>query len=558
MKKPGFGEVFAVLLVGGSIASLWLGGTSGWRLNERSVDAQEVKSKKPGILKLPTISQPISGKTTNGKSAGAAPKAEKPDSAEVGDAAPKTAAADEEATPKIPRLPLFENWGTPEAALIFTGRQAGYIEPCGCTGLANQKGGLVRRDTLLTELRQKGWTLIPMDAGNQVKRFGRQSEIKFQMTYEGLKLMDYQAIGLGPDDLRLSTGEVFAALSDQPARFVSANAAVLDRDLLPRSVAIEANGRKVGVTSVLGDEYREKIRNDEVLLEGAVEGIRKAWSQLEREKCEFHVLMVYGSLDETHRLARQFPQFDVIVTTGGGEEPPMTPEFAPNTKMPVVQVGGKGMFVGVVGLYPEGKFRYQRVPLDDRYKDSPKMLELIAAYQDQLQAAGLDGLGVKPLAHPSGRTFVGSETCGECHTKAMEVFLKTPHAKALDSLVHPGERSDIARHYDPECLSCHVTGWDPQRLHPFKSGYLSLDATPAMANNGCENCHGPGSAHVAAEQDGKTSKATLTKLRLEMRLPYDKARDKCVECHDLDNSPGFQKEGAFAKYMHEIEHKGKD
>ena len=50
-------------------------------------------------------------------------------------------------------------------------------------------------------------------------------------------------------------------------------------------------------------------------------------------------------------------------------------------------------------------------------------------------------------------------------TKAYEVWSKTPHAHATDSLVKPpNSRGNIARHFDPECLSCHVTGWDPQQL----------------------------------------------------------------------------------------------
>ncbi|MFO0901570.1 MAG: cytochrome c family protein [Pirellulales bacterium] len=484
------------------------------------------------------------------KAAGEKPAADKP-AADKASAAPL-------------RLPLFEGWPKPDVALLITGRQNGYIEPCGCTGLANQKGGLSRRMSLVADLQKRGWTLVPVDAGNQVKRFGRQSEIKFQIAFEGLKLMDYQAIGLGPDDVRLSSGEIFSAISDQPSRFVSANVAVIDRDLLPRSVAIEANGRRIGVTSVVADEFREKVRgSDEVLFTGAVDGIRTAWAQLQREKCDFHVLMVYGSLADANRFALQFPQFNVVVTTGGGEEPPLEPEPIPNSnsRTVVVPVGGKGMFVGVLGYYKgeDPPFRYQRVPLDDRFGDSPQMLELLAAYQDQLQNAGLDGLGVKPQTHPSGRSFVGSEKCGECHTKAYEAFQGTAHAHSLESLTNPKERSAIPRHYDPECLSCHVTGWDPQRYVPYKSGYLSLKATPAMVNNGCENCHGPGSAHVAAEAgETKVTKSQMTTLRTEMRLPLSKARDKCVECHDQDNSPAFQKEGAFARYWEQVEHKGKD
>ncbi len=42
----------------------------------------------------------------------------------------------------------FDGWSTPSVVLLVTGQQHGYIEPCGCTKLANQKGGLARRHTL--------------------------------------------------------------------------------------------------------------------------------------------------------------------------------------------------------------------------------------------------------------------------------------------------------------------------------------------------------------------------------------------------------------------------
>jgi len=41
-------------------------------------------------------------------------------------------------------------------------------------------------------------------------------------------------------------------------------------------------------------------------------------------------------------------------------------------------------------------------------------------------------------------------------------------------------------------------------------------------------------------------------------LARDVAHDKCIECHDEDNSPDFHKDGAFEKYWKEIEHPWKD
>jgi hypothetical protein len=415
--------------------------------------------------------------------------------------------------------------------------------------------------TLIRELNQRGWPVAAVDVGNLVKRFGRQSEIKFQIALEGLRQMDYRAIGLGPDDLRLSAGELFAAASEEPHRLVSANVTVLDPAATPTHVIIERGGLKIGVTSVLGDEYVERVKSDEVATRPAEAGLKEAAAALAGQNCDWQVLLVYGSAEETRKLARRFPQFQIVVTAGGAEEPAFEPERLADADTLIVQTGAKGMYVGVVGLYRSGKIplRYQRVPLDDRYADAPEMLRLLAAYQDQLREAGLDGLEVKAAPHPSGRTYVGSEKCGECHTKALAKWQSTGHGKATESLVHPGERSEIQRHFDPECLSCHVTGWEPQRMYPFRSGYLSLQSTPALVGSGCENCHGPGSAHVAAEEGtGNPAVALVKQLRGEMQLPLKAAQQKCVECHDQDNSPAFHHEGAFQEYWRRVAHPGKD
>ena len=81
-----------------------------------------------------------------------------------------------------------------------------------------------------------------------------------------------------------------------------------------------------------------------------------------------------------------------------------------------------------------------------------------------------------------------------------------------------------------------------------------------LHGNGCENCHGPGSSHAAAEQkDSDVSDADRTRLRESMRLPLEKAREHCMQCHDLDNSPDFHEEDAFDDvYWPEVEHYGKD
>jgi Cytochrome c554 and c-prime len=466
---------------------------------------------------------------------------------------------------------LFVDWPKPELAIVFTGNQFGYVEPCGCTGLENQKGGLARRHTFLQALGTKGWDVLSLDAGNQVRRFGVQPNLQFQFTANALKHMNYKAIGLGLDDLRLSTGELFVEVGnlngDSP--FVSANVALLDRTQLSQYKIVTIGKIKLAITSVLGSEHLKKLAGEDILTQAPVAALTEIMPKIAAEKPQVSILMTYASEEETKAIAKKFPQFSLVCMATTSGEPSFEPEtIGPNTLL--VRSGAKGMYAVVIGLFnnPQQPVRYERVPLDSRFQDSQDMLSMMANYQNSLKNLGLTGLGVKPLPHVARHRFVGTKTCGECHTKAMEVWEKTPHAHATDSIIHPKERGSIARHFDPECLSCHVTGWEPQKFHPFFGGYTDLETTAHMKQNGCENCHGPGSEHVLAENDDGTTykKEDVLKLRQEMQISLAKrpgedkspAEQRCMECHDIDNSPDFHEKGAFEKYWKEVEHKGKD
>jgi len=340
--------------------------------------------------------------------------------------------------------------------------------------------------------------------------------------------------------------------------------AVLARELVPRSLVVEAGGLKIGVTAVLGEKFEQRLRGDELVHEAPGTALAIAAKELQSQKCDFYVLLAHAAIEEARTLAKETPIFDLVIASGDTNLPTHELESVEGTKAKLMQVGHKGMYAGLIGVYPgqTPPVRYESVPLDSRFGDSPEMLKLLADYQDQIKELGLDELGARPQPAPSGGKFVGSETCGECHTKALAKWKETPHSHATQTLVEPpNSRSAIPRHFDPECISCHVTGWEPQQHYPFESGYLSLEKTPAMANVGCENCHGPGAAHVAAENgSGNLTAEAIAKIRETMRLPLmgEAAEKKCLGCHDLDNSPEFHKDGAFDRYWEKIEHPGKD
>ena len=112
--------------------------------------------------------------------------------------------------------PIFVDWPRPQAAIVISGEQWGYLEPCGCAGLENQKGGLMRRHTFLDHLTEQGWPLATFDLGGQVRRYGEQANIKFSYAVNALAEIGYGAIAFGPQDLRLPIDQLINVAINMP------------------------------------------------------------------------------------------------------------------------------------------------------------------------------------------------------------------------------------------------------------------------------------------------------------------------------------------------------
>ncbi|MFV0444951.1 MAG: multiheme c-type cytochrome [Planctomycetaceae bacterium] len=485
---------------------------------------------------------------------------------------PATMSATEAGT--SPGDPLLKDWPKPVVAVVLSGEMHGYIEPCGCT--SGQTGGLARRATLMKQLRaDRGWNLVGLDLGGTMipERIGRQqTKMKFEMARDALESIGFVGLGIGYEeaitrqDELLEMSERDKAQPDYDLRFTSANVRPypdnpeLDITQLYRVINVPVAGSdkpyRIVATSILGESLSKGIASDLFFkILPPAEALAEILPKMQEEQPDLLLLLSHAKADETDKLATQFPQFELMVSSGGPEEGLLKPKFVGQTQ--VLFVGQKGKNVGVVGVYPQGpqKFRYELVKLDGaRFENDPELNTRMQDYQVRLRDERPDLVdNANAPSHPTGRTFVGSQACADCHAGSFETWSSTGHAHAFESLTtgradHQGEWID--RKWDSECIACHTVGWEPQQALRWAGGFVDEASTPLLLNNGCENCHGPGSEHVTLENGGTATEAQLTAGREGMRLSLKGAEKTCRGCHDGDNDPHFD----FEKYWPQIEH----
>lgn len=455
--------------------------------------------------------------------------------------------------------PYCDEWKKPAVTIAATGQMHGYFEPCGCSD--PQYGGVSRRAELLRQLEERGWPVIPVDLGGTMKRVRQQSQFKFQTLLSAIRDMKYRALALGTEELQLGAGWLLSqhvpheSDPELTLSFLACNVVLYQTPDLGTPVPhriVQVGEQRVGFTAIYDPKLLDGSVNldpDTVQVLDPVDPLKKAVAALQAEKADLIVLLSHARLSTSKGLPEKFPEIPLIVSTGPVEEP-LTDNPLKIGQTTLITVGHKGKHIGLIGWYPdetEKNFEFDLVKLDGkRFKDDPRMIEHMKFYQDMLRDSKL--AETEPaIQHTSGATFVGAEKCGVCHTKSFAKWSTTGHATAFES-IRKGRRG-IPRIHDPECLSCHVTGWHPQQVLRYDSGYISEKMSAHLLGNQCENCHGPGSKHIELINSGEIEAA-----RKLVKVTLKQAQTSCYECHDLDNSPHFD----FETYWPKIAHPGLD
>ena len=535
----------------------------------------------------------------------------------------------------MPAPKPFSTWpaAKPELVLVLSGQTYGYISPCGCS--RPQQGGLERRANLVRQLQAKGWPVVGLDLGDIAPPHNHgvkaQNLLKYKATMESLKGMGYAAVGLGEYDFATQIWDLLTAYAlnakGSPPAVLSANLIGVSRDdsgkvteTFPLAVAFppvagdkpvvdayavsEALGRPaLGVVSAVGPPAALRVEKYDRTLDFARDAkgevtsapaIAKALAALDAHpaKPKLRALLYVGPLDDAKLAAEAFPQFQVILCQSDDPEPPTFPAVVNGGKTTIVQVGHKGRSVGVVGAFANaaGGFdiHYQLVPLTEDYVTPPGQdasnpaLAVLEDYALEVkrkdflkQFVAKQILHSAQIRHPEANLhYVGSESCLKCHPAEHAKWSSSPHAHAYESLATKATRPSN-RQFDGECLVCHTVGLE------YQTGFQSAERTPHLKDNGCENCHGPGSAHnadpknraffdalspwkqkptdklpdvAAMERLAKLTPAELSVAKSKLPDNQGDVMDAvdlvCLKCHNTENDPKFNLLTYWPKVTH--------
>lgn len=384
-----------------------------------------------------------------------------------------------------------------ETTVVVSGATRGYLAPCGCT--KPMSGGLRRRMATVRQLSQGGKSLV-LDTGEFVTGIGPQDVLKAQTVAAAMRTAPLDLVAYTPSEARLGS-DTLGQIQELVGGKLHSSTCLESAYSLPQPIS---KGTVLAISVETGS------------------GEARSWREVLRE------------VDEQAGEERR----GVVVLFGGDRELAM--DAAASIQAPAVLVYrskedaltepirvGKNWLVTpgdlgktVLGFaFRDGEWQKYRVHrLGPDVNDDPQTARL---YRQYLQRVGDAGLFEK-LARTAEQGFVGSDKCASCHKEIYKHWQKTAHASAMPTLKRDGHDRD------PDCVSCHAVG-----THAA-DGYFSEKRTPALANVGCESCHGPGKAHVADWRQ---------------KTIYQSA-ETCTQCHSRQTSSNFD----FLTYWNKVKH----
>lgn len=407
-----------------------------------------------------------------------------------------------------------------EVMIVHTGNLLAELKPCGCAREEDQ-GGIERRMQYLKDTRSQHPHLLLVDTGDHFKEPTRQGKLKAETLLIATEKMQYDAIALGDRDMVY--GSKF--LKDRAQLpWIAGNLMIDQFEPIRSMVKSFSNGLKVGVLAVADpglfyDHFGLTITDPKQTARKLIAHMR------DTEKPDLIVLLTHAER-QTALGYLDLDGVDIVINghiVNESDVIDMKP-VRKNGKL-FVQSSPRGQKMGElrVQVDPAGNksLTHHMVKLDSSVKTDPEMVKLYEQYNEEVEAMFFETLAGK-RSRRNKSVYAGDTLCKTCHSAEHTVWSGSRHGRAYDTL------RKINKAFDPECLVCHVVGFN------LAGGFISELDTPGLKNVQCEVCHGPGRNHASAPKPGFGGQA----------------KQACKQCHVKNHSPRFN----YAEYWPKIKH----
>lgn len=408
-----------------------------------------------------------------------------------------------------------------EILIAYSGNTLGELKPCGCAKEEDQ-GGFERRSAYLQQVRAKSKNTLVVDTGDNFKEPTRQGKIKAGYLMRAMAAMKYDAVAVGEHDL-VYGNKFMGGMESIP--WLASNLELEGVPLRKARLKTFGNGVKVAVLAVADPDLFYGMNPSGSKMTDPKEAVTSEIKSLENEDPDLIVLLTHMRREK----ALEFLELEAVdvVINGHIEKDTDVIDMDPVVKgrKIFVQPGSRGQKMGelTVRFGPQGEknFEQRMVRLDSSVKFDPEMVQLYKAYNEEVEALFFATLKNRK-SQDQKKVFATETVCKTCHPGVHEIWARSRHGDAYATL------RKVNKAFDPECLKCHVTGFDEP------GGFLSEVDSPELKNVQCEVCHGPGLRHTQAPKPGFGGEA----------------KQACQKCHVKNHSPNFN----YEKYWPKIEH----
>ncbi len=387
-------------------------------------------------------------------------------------------------------------------------------------------GGLYKRTAYLNDYRKTHKNLVVVDSGDLLNEhyeikpsFMPSARLKGDLVAKICKGIGIDAINVGELELALGLDFLKDLEKKYGTPFVSANIVDADNKLLFKPYVIKDLGEmKVGIIGIMGNtsDVEKKMKDivgSSMTVLDPIETAEKVVAEVEG-KADFIIVLTHQLMNRNWKVARSAGlkgKIDVIV--GGHQKLKLKKPYNASGTF-IVQSGEKGQHQGMLevetGADGKNKSVNNLVALDDKMPDNPEVKKMINQFN-----LDVNKLYARGSSDKNENVELRNTACGDCHSEALEVWTKSDHGKAFQTLINKGQQ------FNPDCLACHTTRFE-------EAGGFTMDAQQKeLRNVQCESCHGDATAHL--EDPGSVPQG-------------DPAVETCLKCHTEHRCPDFEKE----------------